>query len=88
MANLKIRVYFYIFHITELDCLDFSETAFFFILKTLFCNSQTLSLGAYKMKLVMWLQNETFSVQWKNIIEIFNIWNYFEKSKFVLISTY
>lgn len=36
----------------------------------------------------MWLQNETFSVQWKNKIEIFNIWNYFEKSKFVLISTY
>lgn len=63
MANLKIRVYFYIFRITELDCLDFSETAFFFLIwKTLLCNSQTLSLGAYKMKLVMWLQNETFSV--------------------------
>lgn len=61
---------------------------FFLIWKTLLCKSQTLSLGAYKMKLVMWLQNETFSVQWKNKIEIFNIWNYFEKSKFVLISTY
>lgn len=82
MANLKIRVYFYIFHITEL------KQHFFLIWKTLLCNSQTLSLGAYKMKLVMWLQNETFSVQWKNKIEIFNIWNYFEKSKFVLISTY
>lgn len=33
MANLKIRVYFYIFHITELDSLDFSETAFFFNLE-------------------------------------------------------
>lgn len=36
---------------------------FILIWKTLLCNSQTLSLGAYKMKLVMWLQNETFSVQ-------------------------
>lgn len=59
MANLKIRVYFYIFHITELAV----KQHFFLIWKTLLCNSQTLSLGAYKMKLVMWLQNETFSVQ-------------------------